>query len=93
MLERSLHFPIKPGVVAAWNTRTVSLLLCSTAHPLAFAMWRQVTDSMFLLRSCTVSRRSDSLKTTKPGGARFGTRRNRNGSRHAVVSESSGNSS
>jgi hypothetical protein len=23
MLERSFHFPIKPGVVAAWNTRTV----------------------------------------------------------------------
>lgn len=26
MLERSLHFPIKPGVVAAWNTRTVVIV-------------------------------------------------------------------
>ena len=23
MLEKSLHFPIKPGVVTAWDTRTV----------------------------------------------------------------------
>jgi putative transposase len=26
MLERSLHFPIKPGVVAAWNARTVVII-------------------------------------------------------------------
>jgi putative transposase len=26
MLERSLHFPIKPGVVAAWSTRTVVII-------------------------------------------------------------------
>jgi hypothetical protein len=26
MLERSLHFPIKPGVVAAWNSRTVVII-------------------------------------------------------------------
>ena len=26
MLERSLHFPIKPGVVAAWDTRTVVII-------------------------------------------------------------------
>jgi putative transposase len=26
MLERSLHFPIKPGVVAAWNARTVVIV-------------------------------------------------------------------
>jgi hypothetical protein len=26
MLERSLHFPIAPGVVAAWNTRTVVIV-------------------------------------------------------------------
>jgi hypothetical protein len=26
MLERSLHLPIKPGVVAAWNTRTVVIV-------------------------------------------------------------------
>jgi hypothetical protein len=26
MLERSLHFPIKPGVVVAWNTRTVVIV-------------------------------------------------------------------
>jgi hypothetical protein len=26
MLERSLHFPIKPGVVAAWNTRAVVIV-------------------------------------------------------------------
>jgi putative transposase len=26
MLEKSLHFPIKPGVVAAWNTRTVVIV-------------------------------------------------------------------
>ena len=26
MLERSLHFPIQPGVVVAWNTRTVIIL-------------------------------------------------------------------
>jgi hypothetical protein len=26
MLERSLHFPIQPGVVAAWNTRTVVIV-------------------------------------------------------------------
>jgi hypothetical protein len=35
MLERSLHFPIAPGVVAAWNTRTVvivALLDCSSTR-------------------------------------------------------------
>jgi hypothetical protein len=26
MLEKSLHFPIKPGVVAAWDTRTVVII-------------------------------------------------------------------
>jgi hypothetical protein len=26
MLERSLHFAIKPGVVAAWRTRTVVVI-------------------------------------------------------------------
>jgi hypothetical protein len=26
MLEKSLHFPIKPGVVAAWNARTVVIV-------------------------------------------------------------------
>jgi hypothetical protein len=35
VLERSLHFPIKPGVVTAWNARTVvivSLLDCSSTR-------------------------------------------------------------
>jgi hypothetical protein len=26
MLDKSLHFPIKPGVVAAWNARTVVIV-------------------------------------------------------------------
>ena len=26
MLERSLHFPIQPGIVAAWSTRTVVII-------------------------------------------------------------------
>jgi hypothetical protein len=26
MLEKSLHFPIKPGVVGAWNDRTVVIV-------------------------------------------------------------------
>jgi hypothetical protein len=26
MLEKSLHFPIKPGVVAAWNDRTIVIV-------------------------------------------------------------------
>jgi hypothetical protein len=26
MLEKSLHFPIKPGVVAAWNAHTVVIV-------------------------------------------------------------------
>jgi len=29
MLEKSLHFPIKPGVVAAWNAHTV-VIVCPT---------------------------------------------------------------
>jgi len=29
MLEKSLHFPIKPGVVAAWNVRTVVIVATS----------------------------------------------------------------
>ena len=26
MLERSFHFPVKPGVVVAWNARTVVIV-------------------------------------------------------------------
>jgi hypothetical protein len=29
MLEKSLHFPIKPSVVAAWNARTVVIVATS----------------------------------------------------------------
>jgi hypothetical protein len=32
MLENPLHFLIKPGAVAAWNTRTVVLFSCTASR-------------------------------------------------------------
>ena len=40
MLERSLHFPIKPGVVAAWTARTVVIV------SLLRALIRSFTESL-----------------------------------------------